>query len=103
MRVVTMTCRGGAVSDQGASTPNQVLTRDARTLIGLSASVEGALLVGEVTELWARKLHGRFVREGLLPAGSAEHEVALMIKDINHRLRYAIGEYPSPAAPVPVP
>lgn len=70
-----------------------MLTRDARTLIGVLAYVEGALLDGSVTEHSARQLHDRFVTDGLLPPESTDRDVRQVLNDVNHRLRYAIGEY----------
>jgi hypothetical protein len=87
----------------GDVTPNPVLRQDASTLIGVLAYLEGALLDGSVTEHWARKLHDRFIREGLLSPRSTDRDVRQVIKDINHRLRYAIGEYRNPPAQRPVP
>lgn len=99
---VTMTCMAGAVDYEGAVTPNPVLMRDATTLVGLLAYVEGALLDGSVTEHWARKLHDRFVRDGLLPPVSTDRDVRQVLNDVNHRLRYAIGDYPDPPSSVSV-
>ncbi len=82
---------------------NPVLARDARTLIGMLAYLEGALLDGSVTEDWAQKLRTRFIREGLLPSESTDRDVRQVINDVNQRLRYAIGEYPNPPASVRVP
>jgi hypothetical protein len=42
--------RMGVVSDGGDATPNPVQTRDAVTLIGILALIEGALLEGSVTD-----------------------------------------------------
>jgi hypothetical protein len=45
----------GAVGYRDDATPNPVLARDARTLIGMLAYLEGALVDGSVTEDWAKK------------------------------------------------
>jgi hypothetical protein len=65
----------GGVGYRDHETPNPVLARDARTLIGMLAYLEGALLDGSVTEDWAQKLRARFIREGLLPSESTDRDV----------------------------
>ena len=99
---VTMT-HMEVVSDGCDATPNPVQTRDALTLIGILAAIEGALLAGSVTDHWAAQLRDRFIAEGVLAPESTARDVRQAINEINHRLRYAVGEYPNPPRSMPVP
>jgi hypothetical protein len=93
----------GAANIDGRSTPNPVLVRDATTLIGLLAHLEGSLLVEETLDEFAARLRARLIAEGVLSSQSNERDLRQVINDINHRLRYAIGEYSDPPTPVGVP
>lgn len=93
----------GAANIDDRSTPNPVLVRDATTLIGLLAHLEGALMIGETLDEFAAKLHARLISEGVLSAKSNVRDLRQAINDINHRLRYAIGEYSDPPASLAVP
>jgi hypothetical protein len=93
----------GAANVDGALTPNPVLVRDATTLIGLLAHLEGALMVEETLDEFATRLRARFIAEGVLSSQSNERDLRQVINDMNHRLRYAVGEYSDPPSPVWVP
>jgi hypothetical protein len=72
-------------------------------LIGLLAHLEGALLVEETLDDFAARLRARLIAEGVLSSQGNERDLRQVINDINHRLRYAIGEYSDPPTPVGVP
>lgn len=93
----------GAANIDGRSTPNPVLVRDATALIGLLALLEGALMVEETLDEFAARLQARLIAEGVLSSQGSERDLRQVINDINHRLRYAIGEYADPPTAVPVP
>jgi hypothetical protein len=76
---------------------------DLAVLIGLLAVLEGHLMIGDVDEHVAGHLRRRVEDVGLLPAGSDERGLRQALNDLNHRLRYALGEYDTPPVPEPVP
>ncbi|MFI7609122.1 hypothetical protein ACIBTV_28945 [Micromonospora sp. NPDC049366] len=88
-------------SDQPA--PNAVSGRDLAVLIGVLAVLEGELMVGDVPEHLTDRLRDRFAREGLLDPRASERAFRQAINDLNHRLRYGLGEYPEPPTRLPVP
>jgi hypothetical protein len=83
--------------------PNGVRDQDVRALIGMLAIIEGHLMVGEVPQHLTSRLRDRFVMVGLLDQSSNSRDLRQAINDLNHRLRYARGDYPEPPAPLPVP
>ncbi|KAB1923825.1 hypothetical protein F8271_30815 [Micromonospora sp. ALFpr18c] len=92
----------GDVSDQVA--PNPVFSRDLAVLIGVLAVLEGSLMGnGDVPGHLAERLRHRFAREGLLDPDASEEAFRQAINDLNHRLRYGLGEYPELPPPIPVP
>ena len=48
---------------------------------------------------WARHLADRMSRDGLLTANPGSREVRQGLNDLNHRLRYLLGEYDELSAP----
>jgi hypothetical protein len=58
-------------------------------------------MVEETLDELAAKLRVRFIAEGVLSSQSNERDLRQVIDDINHRLRYAIGEYSDPPTPRP--
>ncbi|MFC8297484.1 hypothetical protein [Micromonospora orduensis] len=87
-------------SDQVA--PNPVFSRDLAVLIGVLAELEGSLMGSDdMTHLVDRLCH-RFAREGLLDPGADERAFRQALNDLNHRLRYGLGEYPELPPPIPV-
>lgn len=60
-------------------------------------------MAGEVPEGLSRRIRDRLERVGLLRAGGTERDLRQSISDLNHRLRYALGEYDEPPQPVAVP
>jgi hypothetical protein len=77
--------------------------RDLSALIGFLAVWEGEMMTGSIGPEVTARLAGRFQREGLLPEAATERDVRQAISDLNHRLRYAKGEYDDPPEPFPVP
>jgi hypothetical protein len=88
-------------SDAVARKP--VLAQDLAVLIGVLAVVEGDLMAQEVSQHMAGQLRDRFVRGGLLDPQAGLRDLRQAINDLNHRLRYALGEYPEPPGSFPVP
>jgi hypothetical protein len=72
-------------------------------LIGLLALLEGELMAGGVPERLSRRMGDLLERVGLVGAGGTERDLRQSISDLNHRLRYALGEYDKPPQPVAVP
>jgi hypothetical protein len=75
-------------------------------LVGILANLEGELMVGdEGDDLpdWAAHLAERLGRDGLVERDAGQREVRQALNDLNHRLRYVLGEYDEPIAPLPVP
>ncbi len=75
---------------------------DVAALIGLCAVLEGHLQA-EPEELahLSRHLGARLVADGA-SSGAYERAVRQAVNDLNHRLRYALGEYPEAPKSVPV-
>jgi hypothetical protein len=71
-------------------------------LIGLLALLEGELMAGGVPERLSRRIGDLLERVGLVGAGGTERDLRQSISDLNHRLRYALGEYDEPPQPVAV-
>jgi hypothetical protein len=86
-----------------ALAPRSCHARDLSALIGMLAVLEGHLMTGEVSERLAGRLKDRLERVGLVEAGATERQLRQSISNLNHRLRYALGEYDDPPHPMPVP
>jgi hypothetical protein len=100
--------RGGTIvvmiTDSLAPRPPQ--TRDVAALVGLLATLEGELMVGTEGDAlpdWAAQLADRLGRDGLVAQDAGQREVRKALNDLNHRLRYVLGEYDAPIAPLSVP
>ena len=83
--------------------PNGVRRQDLSVLITMLAQLEGALMVGDVPNELAGRIQVCFVRAGLLAGPASQRDLRQAINDLNHRLRYAAGQYEEPSAPTPVP
>ena len=85
--------------------PRAALKRDVAALIGLLAVLEGEVAVepggNEVPE-WARPLARRLSVDGLLPPDVNRRQLRQGLNDLNHRLRYVLGEYDEPVVQEPV-
>jgi hypothetical protein len=93
------------MSTKGSDTlaPRSCQAQDVAALIGLLALLEGELMEGGVPERLSARVRDRLERVGLLGAGGTERELRQSISDLNHRLRYALGEYEEPPQPMAVP
>jgi hypothetical protein len=90
--------------DRGlAASTRPVAPADLAALIGLLALLEGALTTGDVDDPLAGRFGQRFEQVGLLPSGSGNRDLRQAVNDLNHRLRYALGEYDEPPTPQSVP
>jgi hypothetical protein len=82
--------------------PNPVLSQDLVALVGVLAVLEGELWGDELPD-HASGACGRFIHDGLLGELATPHDLRQAIHDLNHRLRYALGEYPEPPPSIRVP
>jgi hypothetical protein len=83
-------------------TPRAPRIQDVGALVGLLATLEGELMVsGDVLPPWAEHLARRLVRDGAA-ADQTNRGVRQGLNDLNHRLRYVLGEYEEPIDPLPV-
>ncbi|BBH67693.1 hypothetical protein ACTI_43780 [Actinoplanes sp. OR16] len=72
-------------------------------LIGVLALLEGELMGDGVPPHLSNRIRDRLERAGLLEPAGTERELRQSISDLNHRLRYALGEYEEPPEPLTVP
>jgi hypothetical protein len=83
----------------GHVAPQPVAARDLGALVGLLAVLEGELAAGELPDHHVSRVRNRFVRSGLIDSESGPREVGQALSDLNHRLRYSLGEFPEPPRP----
>jgi hypothetical protein len=88
-------------SDDLAPRPCRV--RDLAALIGLLAVTEGEIMAGEIPPHLTGRIRDRLERETLLEPHSTERDLRQAINDLNHRVRYALGEYDEQPPSLPVP
>lgn len=88
---------------QEATCPNPVLRSDAVVLVGLLAVLENLIWGDELPREFLDKVRERFVQEEHLTQGAADFELRQAVNDMNHRLRYALGEYDAPPQPIELP
>ncbi len=86
-----------------ALAPRSCQPRDLSALIGLLAVVEGELMTGQVSRHLSGRIRDRLERVELLEAGGTDRDLRQALNDLNHRLRYALGEYDEPPRPLAVP
>jgi len=84
-----------------ASCPNPVLR--AAALVGLLVVLETAVWTDALPRQLIEKVRGRLAHEGLLEDRAGDRELRQAVNDLNHRLRYALGEYDERPQPLPVP
>jgi hypothetical protein len=102
---------GSAVWDHQVMTADALAPRyaqasDIAALVGLLAVLEGEVWGGGETDDipdWAEPLSRRLARDGLLTEQAGQRELRQALNDLNHRLRYVLGEYDEPPTPVPLP
>jgi hypothetical protein len=86
--------------------PRLAQTRDVAAVLGLVATLESELMVapdGDALPDWAAPLAHRLGRDGLLGEDAGQRDFRQALNDLSHRLRYVLGEYDVPIAPLPVP
>ena len=76
-----------------------IAQRDAATLIGILAIIEGLVLAEQLDAATEEKIARRFQWAGLLGPAWARDDLARVINGLNQRLRYAVDEYPEPPPP----
>ncbi len=86
-----------------ALAPRSCHARDLSALIGLLAVIEGELIAGEVSRHLSGRIRDRLERMQILEPRGTERDLRQSINDLNHRLRYALGEYDEPPRPLAVP
>ena len=91
-----------ATDDDSELTVRPVYVRDVEALIGWLAVVEGEVWGGAGRERLIARLRQRFERVGLLTESDDERAFRQAMSDMNQRLRFVLGEYADPPAPVPV-
>ena len=91
------------MSDPNTSpSPSPVATQDLAALVGILATLRGELATPEISPYLAGRLARRLARAGLLEDESNDPErLGQALDNLNHRLRYALGEYPSPQSDPP--
>jgi hypothetical protein len=87
--------------DSDAVCPLPLSRRDAEAVIGLLAVLEGHALGPGVDRRLVDRLSER-LRPGV-PASGDLREFRQAVNDLNHRVRYALGEYDAPPESLPVP
>lgn len=75
---------------------------DLSVLIGWCAVLEGQLQAQRMPAELAGRWRDQLVGAGLLTTASSEQEFRQAVNDLNHRLRYAAGEYAAPPVSRPV-
>jgi hypothetical protein len=73
--------------------PVTLFDRDVAALIGLLATVEGELRSGDASARVIERLRNDVTRYGLLGANDAHDDLAMVLSDMNERLRVARDEY----------
>jgi len=79
--------------------PHPLGQRDAAALVGLLAVLEGHLITGDLDRHVIDHLNSRLRIDGLVGRDAGPAELRLALADLNHRVRYALGEYDEPPAP----
>jgi hypothetical protein len=86
-----------------AKCPRPLLQKDTSAIIGILANLEGLIWVGDLDESAVEKLRLRAVQDGYLAEEANDHDLRQSLNDLNHRVRYALGEYGSPRLPEALP
>ncbi len=78
--------------------PNPLPRRDAIALIGLTATLDGLVMSGQMDPHARERLRSRLRRDGAIPSEAAEpgEELSAALDALNQRLRWVLGEYDSP-------
>jgi hypothetical protein len=83
--------------------PRPLAQRDAAALIGLLAVLEAMSLQADLDPALVDRLSRRFAAVGLMANGGDDREFRQALNDMNHRIRYSLGEYDEPHGQVRVP
>ncbi|WP_127506619.1 hypothetical protein [Actinoplanes solisilvae] len=83
--------------------PRSCRQQDLAGLIGVLAVLEGEISAGAVSPHLRDRIGRRLAREALVRPDPTERELRQAISDLNHRLRYALGEYQDSPPQLPVP
>ena len=83
--------------------PSAVTPSDLAALIGLLATLEGHSMGGGIDQHLVAALLSRLESDGLVSQGASERDLRQALNDLNHRLRFALGEYDEPPTSLPVP
>ena len=83
--------------------PNPVGEQDVTVVIGWAAVLETAMMAGQLPDLLDDQSRHRLVDQGFLEEEATERRVRQAINDLNHRLRYTLGEYTDSVLSTPVP
>lgn len=92
--------------DPDLPAPRSLSSRDVAALIGVMAVLEGEMLGADPPDQllpWAAPIARRLSRHGLVPPDADGRQLRQGLNDLNHRLRFALGEYDvlPPSSPVP--
>jgi hypothetical protein len=79
--------------------PNPLGQQDAAALIGVTAVLQGHLLIGELSPHLVDSLNRHLHRAGLVASDAGPAELRLALANLTQRVRYALGEYDEPPAP----
>jgi hypothetical protein len=83
--------------------PRSCRQQDLAALVGLLALLEGEIWAGGVSSHLRGRIGHRLAQAALVGTAPGERELRQAINDLNHRLRYALGEYDDLPLPQPVP
>lgn len=72
-------------------------------MIGLLSVLEGALMLGQVPQHLAERIGRRLHDADPIEPYGTERDLRQAINNMNHRLRYALGEYEEPPSPRELP
>jgi hypothetical protein len=78
---------------------NRLGRQDAAALIGMTAVLQGHLLIGELSPDLVDALNRRLHKAGLVESEAGPAELRLALANLTERVRYALGEYDEPPAP----
>ena len=89
--------------DNRLECPRPLQQTDAAALIGLLSILEGEIWGGGLDEHLVEHLRGRLTADGVLTDAAGQYGVRQALNDLNHRVRYVLGEYADPPSSVPLP
>ena len=84
---------------QDGEAPRPLVRQDAEALIGVAAVLEGHLVAGDLDPHVVGSLNRHLHGAGLVAADAGPPELRVALTNLNHRLRYSLGEYDRPPPP----